>query len=815
MKLVEQLVDYLRSRGALPPAELARLAGKGYIAAPEGEEVPPTRLWAEEHEWDDWGAAPPRRRGRRRKGRPAGQELAPEELSARLAERFGDWEADLEGLVAVQSRLGPCAGWREAADGLCKRPQGELAEALASALRGGALSAGLLWGALHFEGHRAGLDGLVGEAGNAYRALLAGRPVSELTRYAWLLRHDEPAAVYRLVRAQKALTGALRALYRSAPETVRRSLSGTRYPHLLAVLEAARWARGGRGRLDGSSCRYYVLLPHEESWWQAWSLALQVDEAGASALLERCEADPFVPVPPAQVPGELWRFTVGEEEWLGRCGGGPLEAALARVLRPEGVAPEMALWSALRHPYPLVRWQAVAEAEKDHRALLVAALDDPEWDVRLRVARGVAASSDPGLLDALARALPILAAGVSRPEDRGQVLALLAGLRSVGAPGVAAVVGWASDPEGDLRQRLAEALGQAAVGPELAVPTLAGLLGDPVDAVFTAAVQALPRFGKAADQAVPELLRVLNGGSTWRRYYAAQALGLIGARAAEVVPALVQAVEASVAAVRPEALLALGRFGAEAAPALPTILRGLEDASGMIRRSAVGALSSLGDLAEAAVPALGGLIARNDGWGRAEALDLLAKLSPLARLPIVPELIRDGCSRSLEFVGPFATQGQAAVRAALESLTAAPQPEARREAAARARSVAQASCAVLPSLVDLAIEAGPDGPRQKALEVLGEVGLVADEVVAGLVLALEDADDEVQAAAADTLAALGAATRGLLPRLLQGLRSPSLEARSAARDLLRWLAPLAAAAGPALESSSYAARKVAPDEATK
>ena len=44
------------------------------------------------------------------------------------------------------------------------------------------------------------MDYLTGRVGNAYRALLSGGDVSEFAKHNWLLKYNEPAAVYRLIR---------------------------------------------------------------------------------------------------------------------------------------------------------------------------------------------------------------------------------------------------------------------------------------------------------------------------------------------------------------------------------------------------------------------------------------------------------------------------------------------------------------------------------------------------------------------------------------------------------------------------------------
>ncbi len=401
MKLIEQLVHYLRSRGALSPEQLSRLAGKGFIEPPEEDDDRPTHAGRDDDR--DWDALYPEqiperpaRKGRGRGARPVGKQTTPEELAARLAERFPAWEKELQGLALVARRFGPCHGWREAAIILGKRSSEELSAALTAALREGPLTADLLWDALHFEAYRDGVDYLTGRVGNAYRALLSGGDVSEFAKHNWLLKYDEPAAVYRLIRAQRAIARALPAVYRAAPDLIRRGLRHGEYVRPLALLEAARWAATDPRNFHAKPLRYFVLRPGEAAWWPAWSLALQIDPAGAATLLAHCQVDPFVAMPADLVPGELHRFTLTAEEVGFTAESDPvIQSALEQLFGDAHRTRPEVMRAAVRHSIPFVRRKASGHPWQVEPAEYEPLLFDPEPSVREYAAHALMSTRGP------------------------------------------------------------------------------------------------------------------------------------------------------------------------------------------------------------------------------------------------------------------------------------------------------------------------------------------------------------------------------------------------------------------------------------
>jgi HEAT repeat protein len=769
VKLIEQLIDYLRSRGALTADQLAVLARKGFIdLAPEAAAEParPPERPRPEPEWDEAFRVRPARAGGKRKARRARKELGAEELAAGLAKRFPDWESALAGLTGLGRRLGPCAGWRDAADAVLKHDAGARAASLISALRDGALSADQLWGALHFEEYRAGLDARSGAAGNAYRALLSGSEVSAFTKHAWLLKTDEAAAVYRLVRAQKALARAVAGAYRDAPEVIRRGLRRGESAQPLAILEAALWA-AAPGRIAPEHARFFALPPGHQPWWRAWSLALEIDPEGAAALLARCRTDPFVPAPADQVPGELRRFAFTadeldlEEKWFDALSpDGSVRAAVEQLVPADGPQGLEGFRAGLRHPLPTIRRRALARGWSLLDPVdLAPLLADPVWDLRCAaIERILGPEAGRALGEALTGPRPELRDGACRllaTWGRGRV-DVLPGLR----------------------------------------PALSGMLADPEPDASVAAARAFGRFGDPA--AVPDLISALDHVAPATRAAAAAALGEIGTPAGEVVTTLLRAAADPDPAVRGESLRALGVFAADDRVA-PALIGALGDAAPRVRDAAVEAMARLESVPDSATPLL-----MQEFLGRysVRAGELLKRVRSVALLPHLPELILlesvgAGIPRARvagELLEPILRRPGDAVAEGLHRLTVSAVEAGR--LAADTRYVTEG----LPRLVERALtEPGTDVGR-RALEVAGALGSPVFAVLSALSSAIEG-PWEISLTAERLLGELARTAEELLPSVLRGLSDPKQLARSAAAELLRWVGPAAVAARPLQESS--------------
>jgi HEAT repeat protein len=717
-------------------------------------------------EWDDLFPERPARPAGTRKARRARKELAAEELAAELAGRFAGWEASLRGLTVLGRRFGPCGGWRDAADRVTKAAPADRA----AALRDGGVSGDLFWSTLHFEGYRDGLEGVAGAAGNAYRTLLSGQDVSRFVKFAWLLRYDEPAAVYRLVRAQKALAGAVAAVYHEAPDVIRRGLRRGEFARPLALLEAARWAAVPAGGVAPGHARYYALSPHHQEWWRAWSLALEIDFDGASSLLDRCRVDPFVAVPADQVPGELRRFTVsaeelglGEDDWFDAITpDGSVRAAFDQIFAEDGRSSEEMFRAALRHPLPLVRSRALPGAKLCLEPPdFVGLLGDRIWPLRARVIEYLIASKFD--LPAVGRSL---AEALAAPASPREALAYCA----------------RSSPT---------ELGTEASG--ALAPALAELLNDPSADVSVAAARELARYGKTAPVPTAELVRALGHPESAAQVAAATALGELGGPAEAAVPALVAALGDAGESVRRAAVTALGSFPTP--EALAALVRAMDAPVFMVRSDAARALGRFGRMAESAAPVLVRAFTATAARDRvAAASDALKGFRPVVLLPHLPELIHfeqsyRGSSSGQEAAEMLRslTEGAAeAVEAGMANL-----PAAADRLAADFRYLRDG----LPRLVALVLaEAGTEVGRQ-ALEILNAVGAPGCPALAALAVALG-----VHPLAEQLLADVAELTEGLLPSILAGLRDARPAVRDAAAVALLWVGPVAAAARPLLRS---------------
>jgi HEAT repeat protein len=127
-----------------------------------------------------------------------------------------------------------------------------------------------------------------------------------------------------------------------------------------------------------------------------------------------------------------------------------------------------------------------------------------------------------------------------------------------------------------------------------AVAGLAWLLSDPNPDVRLRVAYALERFGKAAGDAVPALAVAASRGDDEARIGAAHAIEVIGGSAAEAVPALAVGLDSPNTRLRRAVAQALGQYGAQARAARPALQRALRDTDPDVRRLASDALVKIG-----------------------------------------------------------------------------------------------------------------------------------------------------------------------------------------------------------------------------
>jgi hypothetical protein len=324
MKAITQIITYLRDRGALSREQLLELASGGFV--PWDEVVPdPTDEAAREDapppeaDYDDY--EPPRRpRGRRgRRGQPKGTVLEAPEVGARLAARFGDWEADLAALLPLARRFAPAPAWQDAVVILRNVPADDVIDGLTEALARHNPPLDDLWRALAVDDYHDVLrgPGLHGTAVNGYHALLALDEFTPLGPYGALLKVEEVAHVFNLKQAQRRLLRAVEYVRRSRPDLIAAQLRRRAHPlaywGLVLVYTARRGRPGRRPAPDPEECHPMHGFPGQSGWLQAWSHAAIMDPEAVPPFL--VEYDALPPQRPQAVCAAGWGVLGALEPW--------------------------------------------------------------------------------------------------------------------------------------------------------------------------------------------------------------------------------------------------------------------------------------------------------------------------------------------------------------------------------------------------------------------------------------------------------------------------------------------------------------------
>jgi HEAT repeat protein len=190
------------------------------------------------------------------------------------------------------------------------------------------------------------------------------------------------------------------------------------------------------------------------------------------------------------------------------------------------------------------------------------------------------------------------------PEVREEAARALGRIGSSDADAVDALIARLKDPQSTIRPDAAQALGQ--IGDPRAIPALVEGLACPLPEVQHACAHALEaikkpgRFGRparrlrkmedASDAPVGDLVGRLEDPDPLVREEAARALGRIGS--AEAVDALVQRLVDRTSAIRSDAALALGDIGDPRA--IPALTQGLSDGSPEVQDACARALGDVG-----------------------------------------------------------------------------------------------------------------------------------------------------------------------------------------------------------------------------
>jgi hypothetical protein len=304
VSVIDQLICYFQSRGALSEEQLKALEEQGFLhpdepggddffdalsrsweGAPAGTEEDPTEALA----------ARPARRSRGGKSRK-GRTLTAPQLCERLAEESPSWDAPLRGLTVLARQLAPCRDWREAVLAIRQVEPPHLAEGLQAGLARRAFTLEKLWQALGMDGYcdLVADRKLHGQAVTAYRSLLAAPDLASIAKHRWILKHEPIAEVFRLCVAKRRVYHACRTVYEDRPQTLAHALDRRRptlsYWSLILVYNARREEARGVERLPRLARleRGPVRIPREDLAVPAWTHALMLDPEHVTRYLVQC-----------------------------------------------------------------------------------------------------------------------------------------------------------------------------------------------------------------------------------------------------------------------------------------------------------------------------------------------------------------------------------------------------------------------------------------------------------------------------------------------------------------------------------------------
>jgi DNA-directed RNA polymerase specialized sigma24 family protein len=291
MKVLHQIIAYLRSRGLLPKEQLVELASQGILRWDEVYEER-EREPEEEPIWEPEEEPEPQDRPRPRPGRGPGPRpsvLGPRDLGQRIAERFEAWRGALDALVQL-GRFAGTATWEDAAVAVRNADLFRLAEVLIAGFEARSPTLAALWQALDVDPCDGVLSGTAfGPVGHAYRAVLAARDPAGLGRYVSLLREPEVAAACNLVQAQRRLLRACGAVLRQRPDLVapglRRDGAASSYWSFVLLYAARRGRPGRRPWPAGDERPPLRSAPEESAWPHLWSQAVAMDTSAVTPFL--------------------------------------------------------------------------------------------------------------------------------------------------------------------------------------------------------------------------------------------------------------------------------------------------------------------------------------------------------------------------------------------------------------------------------------------------------------------------------------------------------------------------------------------------
>jgi len=222
--------------------------------------------------------------------------------------------------------------------------------------------------------------------------------------------------------------------------------------------------------------------------------------------------------------------------------------------------------------------------------------------------RAIRRAAEDRLLDAGARALPVLAAVISSSEPQETRKRCVRIAARVGPPALPTAIALLASSDAWTRFHGVSILRDLATDAAAALPDLVRALGDESAAVAMESARALATMGDAASTAVPALARALGHRHRLVRVTAAGALAAIGPVASRASPGLVVALDDNDPSVRRASADALAAIGPDAVREAPMVVdaltRCLRDRSLYVRIGAAGALGGIGPSAAGAIPRL-------------------------------------------------------------------------------------------------------------------------------------------------------------------------------------------------------------------
>jgi hypothetical protein len=310
MKVIRQIIHYLRGQGILSSDQFAEFVRRGLL--PDPEELndddydcpccsPFPRARSEDRgtiETDDPTHDVSDRLSRTARpswwsGRPKGRSLTAAGLCAGLARCFPSWDGPLAGLRLLGDRLTPCASWGEAALVIRNSAPDQVTRTLGQALVARDLPWDAFWNAVGLDAYVTvvGDPGLHGPAISAYRVALRydADALAQARKYSWLLRYAEIRHVFNLLQAQRVLLRAWGALLADRPDPLGTVIAQSRHPlgYWTSVLihSARRCQVDAARRLHGDERPPARARPDHETWLRAWACATIADPAAVTALM--------------------------------------------------------------------------------------------------------------------------------------------------------------------------------------------------------------------------------------------------------------------------------------------------------------------------------------------------------------------------------------------------------------------------------------------------------------------------------------------------------------------------------------------------